>query len=648
MNRRIVPALVALSLALVACPSKGPAAKTSGARLSFPRGGLVHAAILSDSIGQEGPGDPMLDPSREYGAEVFEIFRCCLLRTLYQYSGKPTADGGSQVRPDLATGPPEVSTDGLRWTIHIKRGLHYSPPLQKQEIVAQDFVTALKRVAKVTPQDDGDYAVYYSVIRGFDAYAKGSADSISGIATPDPHTLVVTLTARAGDFADRLILAAMAPIPTLASAPGEFGVATGHDSGYGRFMIATGPYMYEGSEALTPGAPPKDEKPVAGFRPGSKAIVLVRNPSWKPATDDLRPAYPDRIEIKLASSIEEIQTGIDRGSVDVRMIDGPPVQVPLDQYNRYKAAPSLGRTYVFPRDSNRYVTMNLAVPPFDDVHVRKAANYVVDRSAYINSLGGPVVGAVSTHVVLDSLEDNQLVNYDPYRTSGRADALAKAKAEMRLSKYDRNGDGICDADACRAIDGRSFGFPVFAAAAESVARDLARIGVEVKLTHMDGEAFFRVITDPKTRIAIGIAPAWSHDFLNASNFITPLFSSSRVSSAFTVPGGSPGNCCNYALVGASSADLRRWGYSITHVPSADDRINECLRLIGRPQLECWTALDQYLTEVVVPWVPLMIENQIMTVPARVVNISFDQFTGLASLDQVVVRRSASPSPSPSS
>jgi ABC-type transport system substrate-binding protein len=405
--------------------------------------------------------------------------------------------------------------------------------------------------------------------------------------------------------------------------------------------------MLEGSEALTPGAPASQQKPAAGFAPGSKVIRLVRNPSWVPVTDNLRPAYPDRIEIQILPSVADIQNGIDRGTVDVVMFGGPPLDVPLAQYRRYQADPSLGRTYVLSRDSIRYATMNIAVPPFDDLHVRKAANYIVDKKAYVDGFGGPLSGGIATHIILDSLENDQLVSYDPYRTSSPADALAKAKNEMRLSKYDRDHNGICDAPVCDSVG--ALAFPIqnrtVIRAARSVAQDLGMIGIRVKVTPVKGEDFFGRLGNPTTRIALGLAPAWSHDFLNASNFVTPLFAGSLISTAFTTPGGAPGQCCNFSLVGASASSLRGWGYGVTRVPSVDNRINECLRLVGRPQVQCWTALDQYLTEVVVPWIPLIVENEIVAVPARVQSISFDQFASMPSLDRVVVKSSPSPSAS---
>jgi peptide/nickel transport system substrate-binding protein len=640
MNRRALGAAVALGIVLAGCTSHSSTTpKGEHTAWPFPRGGVVHVATLSGGIGLEGPGST-LDPSREYSAEPWEIMRCCLLRMLYQYSGQPTQRGGAELRADLATGPPQLSADGLTWTIHIRPGLHYAPPLEHQEIVAQDFVTALKRVARVTKQDfGGDYAVYYTVIRGFAAYGDGHTDTISGISTPDPHTLVFSLTARTGDFPYRLALPATAPIPTAASEPGEYGVATGHDKYYASYLISSGPYMLRGSEQLHPELPPAQQKPAVGFLPGAKTIDLVRNPSWDPATDHLRPAYPERIEIRILPvhagnpfpTLQVAVKALDDGSEDVLLYSGPYDKAYFADYRRHRADPSWGRTTVTPRNYEAYASMNIAEPPFDDVHVRRAANYIVDKAAYLARLGGPVAGTPATHTVLNSLEQNQLVNYDPYRSADREQALTLAKKEMRLSKYDTNHDGRCDAQTCRNVAAVAFPVtdPVRIAAARLVARQLRLIGIHVHVQPLDGNTFFTDIQDPTKAVPLAIAPVWSPDFFTASQYVTPVFSGPGV----TAP---PGPCCNYSLVGASPASLQHWGYPVTRVVSIDDRINECLELFGRPQTQCWTALDQYVTEVVVPWVPLVVFNSVNLIPARVRSISYDQSTSLPSLDRIVM------------
>src|SRR5207249_1384947 len=141
------------------------------------------------------------------------------------------------------------------------------------------------------------YSFYYSVIQGFDAYAAGKADSISGLEAPDDTTLRVHLTSATGDLGERLALPAAAPIPPNPSAPpAAFGVATGHDDDDGGFLVASGPYMVDGSEALDFSLPPGQQRAARGVVPGS-AITLVRNPSWDPASDELRAAYVDRIQV---------------------------------------------------------------------------------------------------------------------------------------------------------------------------------------------------------------------------------------------------------------------------------------------------------------------------------------------------------------
>ena len=155
-----------------------------------PRGGTLRVAIPDFS----GVASSTWIRSAHYWGAEWELFRCCLLRTLYSYNGKPTEDGGGEPRPDLAAGPAVVSADGLTWTFRLKQGLHYAPPFDDTPIVAPDVVRALERTARVTSvEEEIGYPFYYSAISGFDAFAAGQADSIAGLETPDDWTLVVRL-----------------------------------------------------------------------------------------------------------------------------------------------------------------------------------------------------------------------------------------------------------------------------------------------------------------------------------------------------------------------------------------------------------------------------------------------------------------------
>ncbi len=135
-------------------------------------GGTLRMALIDDL------GDAF-DPQKEYHHVSWEYYRCCLLRTLMSYEGVPMAEGGHEIHPDLAVDEPTVSGDGLTTTFQIKPGLMYAPPKDDTEIKAQDFIRALERAAN--PKVIAPYSFYYSVIEGFDDFAAGGADTITGL-----------------------------------------------------------------------------------------------------------------------------------------------------------------------------------------------------------------------------------------------------------------------------------------------------------------------------------------------------------------------------------------------------------------------------------------------------------------------------------
>ena len=196
----------------------------------------------------------------------------------------------------------------------------------------------------------------------------------------------------------------------------RFGVATGHpfadeepedapdgvpeEIGYGPFLVATGPYMIEGAEALDSGSRRADPRRwvhagVGGaIDPGS--LTLVRNPSWNPATDEVRPARAGRIEIAIDAGFD--YRGVATSDVDVVMGDPPPPDV----LERYRSDATLrDRMVVRPAPESVFIAINVAEPPFDDVHVRRAVALVLDRAGFASATGMPS----SSHLLPESLMD---------------------------------------------------------------------------------------------------------------------------------------------------------------------------------------------------------------------------------------------------
>lgn len=627
--RRSLALLVVLALSAGACTGDDGNRRSDepAPDVSPSQGGVLRVVVPRHDLSTLS-SVAALDPQVDWWNDSFEVFRCCLLRTLLAHPGLPTDEGGSELHPDLASGMPEVSADGLTWTFHLKRGIRYGPPLQDTKVVAADIIRALEREAAVGP-DNGTYYFYYEVIEGFRAMVRGDADTISGVEAPDDSTLIVHLTRPAGYLANLFALPATAPIPPSGSAtPAGSGVADGIGE-YGRFLVATGPYMIEGSEDLDLSAPPDSRAPISGYQPG-RSLTLVRNPSWDPQTDPLRPAYVDRIELTLGPRIGEAVGLVERGEADLYIFDNPAPQIPVAMVERFLDHPELGIQVKFaPRDMVRYIPLNLAVPPLDDLHVRRAISYAIDRSAMLELRGGSIIGEVASHIVPDSMENGLLASYEPYPTS-----LADARAEMALSRYDEDGDGRCDAEACQGLvmQAAEGYFPQMTEMAEMIRQDLEAVGIELRVEIIPagpGSAALDDLGDPAARLPMATHAAWGADFLNASTFIGPMFGRE----------GIPGY--NYPLVGARPRQLRGWGYDVTSVPSIDERIDECMALIGDLQVRCWAESDQYLMEHVVPWVPYVFEKKVFLVSDRVDAYSLSQVTTSPALDRLSVSSEAS-------
>jgi peptide/nickel transport system substrate-binding protein len=612
----VIAVVTVLGLVGAACGGDGgPGDETeSPADTANLEGGTLRMAQLADVTAA-------FDPQKEYYSVTWEYYRCCLLRTLMSYQGVPTDEGGAEIFPDLAASEPEQSSDGLTWTFTLKQGIMYAPPKQDVEITAQDFVRAVERTAN-PKANVGGYSFYYSPIEGFDDFADGTAQEISGLSAPDTHTLEITTTTPIGDIGYRFAMGTTAPIPP--DDEGErMGVAEGHDRNYGRFLVASGPYMFEGSETMDFSADPKDQTEAPGYVPG-RQIVLVRNPSWQRETDDLRDAFPDEIEVRIGGDNDDLYNQVAAGDLDF-VVDGA---VPPEKIREYQTNPELqDKINIYPSDAVRYVSFNLAVPPFDDVNVRKAVNWAFDKQGFRQLRGGPSTGEIAGHIFVNSLQNNILGTYDPYESTNASGDIEKAKAAMAESAYDSDGDGVCDAPECKdilTITDREDPYPEQSAL---LIQFLEPIGLTLNVKQLERGTMYNKCNDANSHHALCAGPGWGKDYADGVTFGEPLFASA----------GLWESCCNYSLVGATPDQLSGWGYDVTEVPSVDDKVEECSALEpGDERFQCWADLDQQLMEEVVPWVPYLFDNSVDILSDNVQNYSFDQFAGLAAFDSMAV------------
>ena len=563
------------------------------------------------------PFDRDLDPTSEYTSMGFALFSNLLLRPLMNYR-HVAGDAGNEVVPDLAAGMPDVSEDGLTYTFTLRRGVRFSPPVGR-EVTSRDIEYALERVA--TPSAGARYDFYYMAsIEGMSDFAAGHSDSISGIETPDDHTIVFHLVQPTGDFLKRLAMPAAAPIPE------EIGRCFAKP-GYGRYLVASGPYMIQGSGAI--GSACDELRPARGFVPDRK-LTLVRNPNYDFTTDDptIRSASFRRYEMTVEPDASKIYRRAQNGTVDIA--SGGPT---LDVIRRYTTRRRLhDNLHVEEGDRLWYISMNLTEPPFDDVHVRRAANYVMDKDFLLRTWGGEMQGRVATHILPDAMLDGALSDFDPYRSRRYAGDVQRARAEMRRSRYDADADGICDAPECDAVVHVGRSSPPWSEMSGIIESSLRKIGIELDTRASDDA--YSVIQKLPNEIPITSAPGWVKDYPDPFSFIGFLFDGRNIRR--------PANT-NYAMVGLTRARAKelRIPRPSHPVPSVDADIDRC---VGTLELEnrtrCWAELDRRLMTEVVPWIPYLAANKLVITSDAVIPYQFDQFSGEISFAHIGIDRSS--------
>jgi peptide/nickel transport system substrate-binding protein len=596
-----------LALAGAACGGQGQQGQGGQQGGEPQRGGTLLGGLESDV-------DAAFDPQKEYYSVTWGFYHCCLLRTLVTTEPTTSDNGGNDIVPDLATELPELSEDGLTYTFNIREGLMYAPPYQDTEIVAQDFINAMEREA--TPDVGAGYPFYYSVIEGFDDFGDGKADSISGMTAVDDHTLEIKLSRPAGDFPFRMMMPAAAPIPT--------GAADGHEKDYGRFLISSGPYMFEGSDEAE--QPPT--QPFPGYEP-NRSIVLVRNPSWSEESDPLRPALLDRIEVQIGLTADDGANKVDAGELHLMLDSVPPPQ----QIRAYQADPEReDQVFSHEGDGVYYLSMNLAEPPFDDLAVRKAVNFAIDKAGLMQIRGGPLFGEPAGHNIIDSLLDNLLADYDPYATAGSAGDADLAGEQMAESQYDSDGDGVCDDPVCENVVAVTDEADPYPDQAALIQQNLEPLGITLDVTPLERTTMYDRCNDPGAHTAFCMGPGWFKDYSDATTFGEPLFGSVAIG---------PDSCCNYANVGAPSDLLQEADYAVTDVPSVDDLHAECDALpIGDERFQCWADYDRELMENVVPWVPINFARDVFVIADDVGGWDYDQFSGQPDLSGMFLQGGA--------
>jgi peptide/nickel transport system substrate-binding protein len=630
--RRISKLLIPVAVLAIVATACGGGGGQGASGSPSATGGVTKGGTYRTSAEDFGFTDAF-DPTGEYLGSAFGLYSDLLLRNLVTYkhiAGVP----GDQIVPDIASSW-ETSADGLTWTFHLKSGVKWGPPLDR-DVTSKDVEYAFERINLKSLA--AQYGFYYDgVIKGMTGSEK-SLHPVSGIETPNDTTIIFHLTAPTGDLLYRLAMPAAAPIP-----PEVAGCFTKAGE-YGRYVMSSGPYMIKGEDALDISSC-DTLKPISGFDP-TKFIVFVRNPNYDPSTDDptVRENNVDGVVITIDTNTDDIYQKIQAGELDGNGY--PAGEPPAPILRQYLTDPSLKPLlHVDSGDRTWYIWMNLLVPPFDDIHVRKAVNYVMDKAALQKAWGGPTHGQIATSIepptVLATTAD-----YDPYPSPNHEGDVQAAMDEMKQSKYDSNHDGKCDASVCNNVLMINRNYAPWTDMGPVIQNSLAQIGINVKIRELDSSTAYTTDQTVKNLVPIAANAGWGKDYADPSTFGV-LFISSGISCTGQI---------NYSEVGMTQALAKECGVldawnAVTDngknpLPSVDDKFNQCSALQGEDRTNCWTEFDKNLMENVVPWVPYLWATVIGINAPTVTKYEFDQFSGTISYCHIAVNNGIDPNSVP--
>jgi peptide/nickel transport system substrate-binding protein len=493
--KRALPLLVlTAALALAACGSSthgGGTAATADDGAGGHRGGTL--TLLTSQDVQS------LDPGVTYGSLDLNLLSATV-RTLYAYApNDPT-----NIAPDLAAGPPQVSNDGKTLTVRIRSGVKFGPPVNR-EVTSRDVKYAIER--GFNPHVANAYAgTYYGDLVGAD---RASGGPIAGLQTPDAHTLVFKLTRPTASLvAQATVLPLSAPVPPEYAKPFDAKAP----SQYGNHLVSSGPYMLRaGRDGTVLGE---------GYVPG-RSVRLVRNPDWDARTD-ARPAYLDAIEWRIGGSptVSGRQALAGRGLV---LGDSPTPALVKKAYQEAR-----DQIFFAPGGGSRYAALNTAIPPFDDANLRKAVGAALDREQMRRIRGGEIVGDIASHFLYPGvLGFDEAGGLD----GTGADFLANPRGDRALAqRYMRAAgypDGRYTGDETIQVVGLA-GAPD-SNDAQIFDQTLQDLGFKTRLKLVDSTVMYgRFCGVPRARVHVCPNVGWVRDFADPQTVLDLAFNGDAI------------------------------------------------------------------------------------------------------------------------
>jgi peptide/nickel transport system substrate-binding protein len=539
--------------------STGPAAEVPGART----GGTIY--MLNE------PAPEHLDPAQIYvsheGATARLIHRGL---TTIQFDGENTYT----VIGDLATDSGTTADDGRTWTYTLKENIFFEDgsPVTSADVrhsverLFADFIVQGPRYLQDWLAGDRDN--YRELLPGGPYEGDHLPDSV--LETPDDRTIVFHFDNPQLDLPYCLAMVGYAVVSQQGDTRQE----------YDRAPMSTGPYRID---SYTPG----------------RALTMVRNEHWDPASDASRNAYPDRWEMTFGHTPEDstsrfmadrgddqyalsFNNGLDVGNGPTVMEDPQYEDRLVDGYQSY--------VYLLAINMDRVT----------DKRIREAICHAMPLNGLLNAYGGAIGGEYAGGMIsplLPGYEDG----YDPYGKLARPQGDPE-RARQLLEEADAVGYTLNFYHSNIAEEQQ---------AGPAIESALEAAGFEVNRTQGPSETYYDEISVVENDLDIYRA-SWGHDWISASAVIPPLFDSRQIENG-----------------SATYAHLRD-----DHVDSEIDRISR----ISDPERAAseWFRLNQHILEEILPMVPGFYYRMVTLHGSKIGGVVFNDDLSTLDVNKVFV------------
>jgi peptide/nickel transport system substrate-binding protein len=436
-----------------------------------------------------------VDPQRIYTGEDLAMFSGFLHRSLNVFKYSPDEAEGQTLVPDLATDTGTPNEDATSWSWTLKDGLKWE---DGSDLTCEDVKYGVSRTFALDTITNGpQYAVSMldiptdkdgaSVYKGPYETKNNDTAAFDKAVVCDGNKITFNLNKPVGDFNYTVTLLSFAPVPKAAD--------TGEK--YDDKPVSSGPYK------------------ITEYSKGSQ-MVLDRNENWDPATDEYRPAYPDKIVVKF---------GVETTVIDQRMIqDSGADQQALspDPVEPASLSTVFGEDRFADRRTNeldpyvRYYAVNVTSVP--NLEHRKAIAAALDRAQLKTIAGGDYAGDLADGVVKPNLPQD-------YAPSGMWESLLgqpipdNGDPEYAKQLIEQAGE---------PMPALQFDYPQSPTndkQAAAVVASLGKAGIKIKPNPIEQGQYYGIVFDPEKAGDL-IWAGWGPDWPNASTIIPELFTPS--------------------------------------------------------------------------------------------------------------------------